>query len=82
MHYTLSGVCCETEKCTRLLWLLRKDWATPRGLSFDFESLESAALPGGTIPHTYLEKAIDITTDPLLTICLLLSIYTKVNAQF
>jgi hypothetical protein len=31
---------------------------------------------------TYLEKAIDITTDPLFTICLLLSIYTKVNAQF
>jgi hypothetical protein len=30
----------------------------------------------------YLEKAIDITTDPLFTICLLLSIYSKVNAQF
>jgi hypothetical protein len=30
----------------------------------------------------YLEKAIVITTDPLFTICLLLSIYTKVSVQF
>jgi hypothetical protein len=30
----------------------------------------------------YLEKAIDITMDPLFTTGLLLSIYTKVNARF